>query len=227
MAELKGIIQVIAKTGTGFVITGTEGWFNIKDKSVLSKFNKGDEVYVTYEVDGKQKKVSMISSVGPKECIPPVETKKEPTPEFKKEASKLSSTGFACEVCGKELKDGKFKKCYECNVAAKATPVIEEQKVADSNVPKCIDCGAVLKNNKYTKCYPCNLKNPVQKKQWKPKTGEYDSPEKQAAILKGNSLNAAASVLCGASCLDGKDPDEIAQITQYVAHLLLDYLKQD
>jgi len=185
----------------------------------------------------------MISSNGPKAAAPveqkaPVETEKvsdrqvwqhkEPVPEVKKETPKPSSTGFACSVCGKELKDGKFEKCYGCNVAAKANPVVE-QKVTDTSVgPKCIDCGVALKDDKYTKCFPCNKKNPV-KKQWAGKSGgSYkDSPEKTAQIQKGNALNAAASVLCGASCLDGLDPEGIAQVTRIVANSLLDYLRQD
>jgi DNA-directed RNA polymerase subunit RPC12/RpoP len=155
---------------------------------------------------------------------------KPPAPEVKKDAPKNpSSTGFACSVCGKELKDGRFAKCYECNVAAKASPSPEEQKSDVTTTGfKCVDCGCALKDDKYTKCFPCNKKNPV-KKQWSGKSkGSYDdSPEKQLRIQKGNALNAAASVLCGASCLDGKDADEIAQVTQYLANLLLDYLKQE
>jgi hypothetical protein len=193
------------------MITGQEGWFNAIDDNVMLKFKKGDEVIISYELNGKIKKVSMISSNGPRETAPV--------------ATKLPA--FACEVCGKELKDGRFKKCYDCNIAKKSAP----QPVSEPTTtvgPKCIDCGVALKDDKYTKCFPCNKKNPV-KKQWSGKSkGSYtDSPEKTAQIQKGNALNAAASVLCGASCLDGLDPEGIAQVTRIVANSLLDYLKQD
>jgi hypothetical protein len=223
MVELKGTIAVKAGNGKGFMITGQEGWFNCADTTILAKFNKGDEVKVVYELNGKIKKVSDILGV-----VTAIPETKPPAPEVKKETPKPSTTGFACEVCKKELKDGKFKKCYECNVAAKATPAAEELKTDAVTGFKCVDCGVALKDDKYTKCFPCNKKNPV-KKQWSGKSkGSYDdSPEKILRIQKGNALNAAASVLCGASCLDGKDADEIAQVTQYLANLLLDYLKQE
>jgi len=220
MLELKGTIQVKAGNGKGFMVTGQEGWFNCADTSILAKYEKGAEVVVVYELNGKIKKVSNILDANIKETAP--------APEVKKDAPKNpSSTGYACEKCGKELKDGKFKKCYECNIAAKAAPAVEEVKseVATTGF-KCVDCGAALKDDKYTKCWECNKKNPV-KKQWKPKSGGYDSPEKTAQIQKGNALNAAAAVLCGSTVLDGLDPEGIAQVTRIVADSLLDYLKQD
>ena len=223
MLELKGTIQVKAGNGKGFMVNGTEGWFNCADTTILAKFNKGDEVIVSYELNGKIKKVSMISSNGPKESAPVAQKLPEPVKQEAPVTTKLPE--FACEVCGKELKDGKFKKCYACNVAKKEAPqpVLPEEITTGF---KCVDCGIALKDGKYTKCFACNQKNPV-KKQWKPKSGGYDSPEKTAQIQKGNALNAAASVLCGSTCLDGLDPDGIAQITRIVANSLLDYLRQD
>jgi hypothetical protein len=222
MAEVKGIIAVVAGNGKGFVITGVDGWFNASDASLLTGIKKGDDVVVTYELSGKIKKVSAIS--GGVKSAPVAQA----VPEAKKETPKPSTTGFACSVCGKELKDGKFKKCYECNVASKAAPAVEEVKTDTTVGPKCIDCGIALKDDKYTKCFPCNKKNPV-KKQWSGKSGgSYkDSPEKTAQIQKGNALNAAAAVLCGAQCLNGLDPEGICQVTRIVADNLLEYLKQD
>jgi len=224
MLELKGTIQVKAGNGKGFMVTGQEGWFNCADTSILAKYEKGAEVVVVYELNGKIKKVSDIR--GTVNAAPVAQKAPEPV---KQEAPKPSTTGYACEKCGKELKDGKFKKCYECNIAAKAAPA-ENNTALDAPGPeigpKCVDCGVALKDDKYTKCFPCNKKNPV-KKQWKPKSGGYDTPEKTAQIQKGNALNAAAAVLCGAQCLDGLDPEGIAQVTRIVADSLLDYLKQD
>jgi hypothetical protein len=224
MAELKGTIQVKAGNGKGFIIADVEGWFNCADVALLSKFNKGDKVIVSYEASGKIRKVTMISSDGPKEAAPAVQKAPEPV---KQETPKPSSTGFACAVCGKELKDGKFKKCYECNMAGKLSePTKEEKLPAELTGPKCVDCGVALKDDKYTKCFPCNKKNPV-KKQWSGKKTNYDSPEKTAQIQKGNALNAAAAVLAGADCIKALDPEGIAQVTRLVADSLLDYLKQD
>lgn len=227
MTELKGTIQVKAGNGKGFMVNGTEGWFNCADTTILARFNKGDEVIVSYELNGKIKKVSMISSNGPKESLPAPVAQKAPEPVKQEPPVTTKLPEFACEVCGKQLKDGKFKKCYDCNVAKKSAPQ-PSQEPTTAIGPKCIDCGVALKDDKYTKCFPCNQKNPV-KKQWTGKSkGSYiDSPEKTAQIQKGNSLNAAASVLCGASCLDGQTPEAIAEITKVVANSLLDYLKQD
>jgi hypothetical protein len=79
-----------------------ENWYNLNDPVIpyLEKMNKGDEVIVTFEKKGVSRYVSKLVIAGA---------------EAPKEEAKTSSTGFACEICGKELKDGKFKKCYMCN----------------------------------------------------------------------------------------------------------------
>jgi hypothetical protein len=67
--------------------------------SSLEKMSKGDEVVVYYEKKGTSRYVSKLVSADAK----------------KEEEVEESSAEFKCEVCGKELKDGKFKKCYMCN----------------------------------------------------------------------------------------------------------------
>lgn len=222
--EIRGTIQVVAGNKKGFIITGQEGWFNATDASLLEKFGKGDEVLVSYELTGKIKKVSNILGAG--NTAPVAQKAPEPIKQEAPVTTKLPE--FACEVCGKELKDGKFKKCYDCNVAKKSAPQPVAQEESITAGPKCIDCGVALKDDKYIKCFPCNKKNPV-KKQWKGKSSNsfYGTPEDIAGKQKGCALGAAASVLCGSDCLNGLDPEGIAQVTRIVADSLLDYLKQD
>ena len=227
--EVRGEIQVIAGNQKGFIINGVEGWFNAPDDKMLSTFKKTDKVIVTYEAQGKIKKVSkvVLDGVSPAPVVteqktPPVETKKENPPQ--------TTSEFFCEDCKKPLKDGKFKKCYDCNMKAKAAPAAAEKSAVpgenkdNTQGPKCVDCGKALKDDKYTKCWDCNKKNPVPRK-GKGGRSYGKSPEEIAQIQKGNALNAAAAVLSGADCLKGCTPDEICQAVRVVADNLLEYLK--
>jgi len=94
--------KILAKAGNGKAAKLDDGnWYNFDDASskYLAKFNKGDSVTVTYERKGTARNVTKIVKAT----------------ETQKEEPKESSTGFACEDCGAELKDGRFKKCYNCN----------------------------------------------------------------------------------------------------------------
>jgi hypothetical protein len=100
--EVKG--KILAKKGDNKAFKLDDGnWYNLNDSVIpyLEKMNKGDEVVITFEKKGVSRYVSKLVNTGAAEA--PQEEKKE------------SSTGFACEVCGKELKDNKFKKCFMCN----------------------------------------------------------------------------------------------------------------
>jgi len=66
-------------------------------------FNEGDEVDVEYNIKNGQYFVTRISAPGQS-------SKKSTTPEGEKSKGK-----YTCEDCGKELKDGKYEKCYTCN----------------------------------------------------------------------------------------------------------------
>jgi hypothetical protein len=114
--EVRGKVLAKAGNGKGFKVEGQEGWFNAGDAVVpyLAKIEKGTEVIVTFEKKGVAKNVTKIVKAG-------TETPKEEHQPTK------SSTGFECEDCGKELKDGKFKKCFMCN---KKAPKTEGNKIS-------------------------------------------------------------------------------------------------
>ena len=100
--EVKG--KILAKKGDNKAFKLDDGnWYNLNDPVIpyLEKMNKGDEVVVTFEKKGVSRYVSKLTSANVVEA-PGVETCK-------------SSTGFACEVCGRELKNNTFKKCFLCN----------------------------------------------------------------------------------------------------------------
>jgi hypothetical protein len=104
MTEIK--LKILAKKSDNKAFKGSDdSWYNLNDNVVpyLEKMSKGDEVVVTYEKKGVSRYVSKLVSASAAKAEAPAEEKKE------------SSTGFACEVCGKELKDDKFKVCYICN----------------------------------------------------------------------------------------------------------------
>jgi hypothetical protein len=98
--EVKG--KILAKKGDNKAFKLDDGnWYNLNDPVIpyLEKMAKGDEITVTFEKKGVSRYVSKLLNAK----------------ETPKEEMKESTTGFACEVCGKELKDGKFKKCFMCN----------------------------------------------------------------------------------------------------------------
>jgi len=138
---------------------------------------------------------------------------------------------------GDEIEISYFKKGVkqEVTMIKKIEIKKEEPKEEESEEFVCEDCGATLKNNKYKKCYTCNQKVPKSKvydkpeeakKEWKPKS-DYNNPERDRQIRKGNSLNASAAVLSGADCIKNADPETIAEITKVVANILLEYLEAD
>lgn len=183
--ELKGKIFRKAKNGKGFLMEGNENWFNAADAvvPVLAKLNIGDEVEISYFKKGVRQEVTMIKTIA---VTAPVKTE-----------SAQGTAEFTCEECGKDLKTGKYKKCYDCNQKSKGGA--PKSKVFDE---------------------------PQEQKKWQPKS-DYNSSEKTAQIQKGNALNAAASVLSGADCIKAVDPETIGQITIVVAVLFLDYLKSE
>jgi len=100
--EIKG--KILAKKGDNKAFKLDDGnWYNLNDNVIpsLEKLNKGDEVVVTFEKKGVSRYVSKLTGAGATETL--------------KTEVRESATEFACEVCGKELKDGKFKKCFMCN----------------------------------------------------------------------------------------------------------------
>jgi len=100
--EVKGKI-LARKSDNKALKLSDDNWYNMNDAVIasLEKASKGDEVVLTYEKKGMSRYVSKLLVGGAE----------SETEEVKTE----SSTGFACAVCGKELKDGKFKVCFICN----------------------------------------------------------------------------------------------------------------
>jgi hypothetical protein len=207
--EAKGKIVVKKSDNKAFKLG--EDWYNVNDNviPILTKMNKGDDVVVTYEKKGVARYVSNMVPAGAASTAPAAVTEEKST----------SSAEFKCVVCQKPLKDGKYKKCYDCNKSGASVPA---STASTSTEFKCTDCGAILKDNKYTKCFTCNKKNP-EKKTWGGKGGKsYDSPEKTAQIQRGNALNAAASVASGQQLAD---PDTAAQYVILLAQKFLDWLR--
>lgn len=94
--------KILCKKSDNKAFKMGDSWYNMNDNCIpyLEKLNKGDEVVVEYIKKGVSRYVSKLIKAGEV-----VEQKTETT----------SFTGFVCEVCGKELKDGRFKKCFMCN----------------------------------------------------------------------------------------------------------------
>lgn len=196
--EIKG--KILCKKSDNKAFKMGDNWYNINDNviPILEKINKGDFVTIEYEKKGVSRYVSNLSSG---DSTPKSTTSQKETP-----------TGFNCSVCGKTLKDGKYKKCYECN-SSKAEKKEEPKKESTTGFT-CEDCGAELKDDKYKKCYKCGKKSF--------KTNSYDNPEKTAQIQRGNALNAAASV---ASSQQFADIDTPAQFTLELAERFLVWLR--
>jgi len=110
--EVKG--KIVCKKSDNKAFKLGDDWYNCNDPVVpfLEKMAKGDDVTVTYEKKGVSRYVSKITKGG---------APAESAPEAQAKAPK-SSTGFACEVCGAELKDGKYKKCFKCNKSGASKP---------------------------------------------------------------------------------------------------------
>jgi hypothetical protein len=203
--EVKGTILAKKSDNKAFKLSD-DSWYNLNDNviPVLEKISKGDFVTVQYEKKGVSRYVSNLTTG--QTSIP----KEEPKTETK------SDSPFACSVCGVALKDGKFKKCFKCNQAAKAakegTTEVPHQAEPTSEFT-CEECGAPLKTGKYKKCYKCGKKG---------KTNSYDSPEKTAQIQRGNALNAAAAV---ASSQQFEDPETAKQFTLLLAEDFLLWLR--
>jgi methionyl-tRNA synthetase len=116
-------LTIVCKKSDNKAFKGSDdSWYNLNDNVVpyLEKMNKGDKIVIEYTKKGVSRYVSKLTSADIAET--PKTTEPEPT---------KSSTGFACEVCGKELKDGRFKKCFVCN-KKNPTPRTEKKSYYDS-----------------------------------------------------------------------------------------------
>lgn len=203
--EITGIIEV-KKSDNKALKLDDGNWYNMNENvvSALTKASKGNVVTMQYEKKGTSRYVSKLS-----------------TDSNSEEQQSESPTAFACEVCGKELKDGKFKKCYMCNKKGATAPKKSSEKSSEFT---CEDCGAPLKDGKYKKCYPCGTKAFKNKAAKEPAKESSTYIDKTAQIQRGNALNAAASV---ASTQQFENPDVANEFTIILAERFLDWLRAE
>jgi len=182
-----------AKTNQGIQLEGQEGWFSIPEKlrGFVANINKGDTVEVTFIQKGVFKNVVYVST-GPQ---------KEPVTE----APKTSTTGFACTVCGAELKDGKYKRCFNCNKKAKEAPVKEEKE-------------PITTTGTGTQVFDDPEKG---KDGWKPGKSNYGSPEDIAGKEVGCAANCAAAILAGRP----EDPETLLELWRTLFNGILEHIK--
>jgi len=182
----KYLTKIIFKEGEGEKwATTSEAVYNWAKKN----FKEDDEVDVDYNIKNGQYFVTKITKPG--------RGTSNTTPEHASE--------FVCEDCGKALKDGKYKKCYNCNKKSPAKSTGSEKSLGST----CSDCGKVLKDDKYEKCYDCNKKNPSQK----------SSPEKAETIARQNANHATSRALIA---LQGQiDVNNIFDISEKLHEMFL------
>jgi len=185
-----------SKTNKGLQFEGQEGWFSVPEKLIgfSEKINKGDTVEVTYIKKGVFKNVVYLGAATG--AVTPVEPK---------EAPKTSTTGFACSVCGADLKDGKYKKCFNCNKKAKETPVeeVKEKETITTSGTQVFD-------------------EPIkEKKEWTPGKSNYGSPEDIAGKEVGCAANCAAAILAGRP----EDPETLLELWRTLFNGILEHIK--
>lgn len=109
-----GIFKIACKRGGKYLakieFEGKDKWFTAT-KAVYTyaskNFEEGQDVDIEYNVQNGQYFVTKIMNAGSG-------TKSTSAPE-----TKVSDGKPTCEDCGKELKDSKYTKCYECNQKAR------------------------------------------------------------------------------------------------------------
>jgi len=176
MAEtIKG--KVIAKANKGVKLEGSEVWYSAFKPEMISGINKDDVVEITYTKKGIFHNLSKIIKVE----APKVEA---PT-----------TTGYKCEVCGVDLKDGKYKKCFTCNKAAKDNPPVEAKTETTSPEVE-------------------------KKKEWTSKSN-YGSAEDIAGKEIGCSAAAAAAAVTGIS----NNPEEILEAWRMLFNGILEHIR--
>ena len=223
MDIVNATVIIAAKAGSGKSFKDKDGtWYNMNDnvKAELEKVNKGDVVNISYYKKGVANYVTKLE----KSALPsPAPKTEEKTTSSKTDVGAArTETGFKCSDCGTPLKDGKYKKCYDCNMKTERPKITTEDTLKqESEKFYCIDCKKELKDGKYEKCFKCNQKNP-SKKNWGKGKSNYDSPEKTAQIQRGNALNAAAAVASGQQFVD---PQAAGQFTKMLATDFLEWLR--
>ena len=185
-----------SKTNKGILLEGNDAWFSIAEKlvSFVEKLNVGDLIDVTYI-----KKGTFQNVIG----IYPAKTGEQKTEEPKE--TPKSSTGFACTVCGAELKDGKYKRCFNCNKKAKETPVeeVKEKETITTSGTQVFDDPEKGKDG------------------WKPGKFNYGSAEDIAGKEVGCAANCAAAILAGRT----ENPDTLLELWRILFNGILEHIK--
>ena len=179
-----------SKTNKGILIEGNDAWFSIAEKLVgfVEKLNPGDSVELTYIKKGTfQNVIGIYPAKG--------EVKEEPKEEKK-------GTGFNCTECGAELKDGKYKRCFNCNKKAKENSVTEKEPVTTTG----------------TQVFDEPQK---EKEGWKPGKSNYGSPEDIAGKEVGCAANCAAAILAGRP----EDPGALLELWRTLFNGILEHIK--
>ena len=183
-----------SKTNKGLQLEGQEGWFSVPDKLVTyaEKLNKGDVVEVTYIKKGAFQNVLGLYPVS---TTPKEGTKEEPKVEEK------IPTEFSCTVCGVGLKDGTFKKCFNCNKKAKEAPKVEEKKEEPAKTQVFDD--------------------KTKKEPWVPQKTNYGSAEDIAGKEVGCAANCASAILAGRQ----EDPETLLEMFRILFGGILEHIR--
>jgi hypothetical protein len=183
-------LTIACKKSDNLAFKGTEdgNWYNLNSDvaSSLAKINKGEKITIEYTKKGVSRYVSKLSRVGE------VETQKT--------EGTNSSTGFICEVCGKTLKDGKYKKCWDCNKSGAQKPFYQPKEGIKSSEAEPPKGGSGAEK---AKTY-------------------HEVDETGSRIQRGNALNASAAVASGCGF---SDPETAAQFTLELAERFLNWLR--
>ena len=192
-----------SKTNKGLQFEGQEGWFSVPEKLIpfSEKINKGDTVEVTFIKTGVSKNVVYLSATT-------AEAKKEEQPSgctTQTASTPIKGTGFNCTVCGAELKDGKYKKCFNCNKKAKEAPVAEKKEEPTTTTG--------------TQVFDEPQKETTTR--WIPGKSNYGSPEDIAGKEVGCAANCAAAILAGRP----EDPETLLELWRTLFNGILEHIK--
>lgn len=99
----KFLIKMVLDTGEEKWGTTSQAVFNF----AKANFKEGDDAEFVYKVDNNQYLIDRISKPG--------YVVKTQQPNVSPSSDSQPSSAHVCEDCGVNLKDGKYKKCYNCN----------------------------------------------------------------------------------------------------------------
>lgn len=184
--KVRGKLQRKAGNGKGFLVEGVDGWFNTSDAATpyLAKLDVGTEVEVDYFKKGVKKEVTKIVAIASASPVAKAEAPKEESP-----------TGFKCAVCGKTMKDGRFKVCFMCNKQGKKAPTAATEPTAEVET--------------------------ISKTTYQGSGSRYGSAEDIAGKEVGCACGCAASILAGRQ----EQPELLLEHFRVLANGILEHLR--